>query len=293
MKKWMIYVVMLLVASSSWAQSRLGFSADGGLTWHVDNIDETTPKTGGVTSLNGVYSFQYKKFILQAGLGISEAWLVQGVESLHREVSMLDTENMPYTLHVDLTGRRDIVAVTELNVPFMFGLKVDHFYIMMGAKFTVSFVGKAYMHADLTTKGDYGDRYYGMLENMPQHGFYDKLLVESRSDMQFRPDLHLCLEGGWTIPMPYYARRPSAPQLQLGAFFELGLLNPIHKDNDVHVELDYSQHTQVHMNHIYTIFERKDAMVNSLRVGVRATFLFPVRSRSERTCNCTRYENRP
>ena len=141
MKKWMIYVVMLLVASSSWAQSRLGFSADGGLTWHVDNIDETTPKTGGVTSLNGVYSFQYKKFILQAGLGISEAWLVQGVESLHREVSMLDTENMPYTLHVDLTGRRDIVAATELNVPFMFGLKVDHFYIMMGAKFMVSFVG--------------------------------------------------------------------------------------------------------------------------------------------------------
>jgi hypothetical protein len=289
MKKWMICIILLFAASQSWSQSRLGFSTDGGFTWQMDDIDETTPKTGGLVSLNGWYSFQHKKFLLQAGFGVTEAWLVQGVENLHEEVSMLDTENMPYTLHMDLTGRRDIVAATELNVPFMFGLKVNHFYIMMGAKFAVTLVGKAHMQANLTTKGDYGDRYYGMLENMPQHGFYDRLLVESRSDMQFRPDLRLCLEGGWTIPMPYYARRSTAPQLQLGAFFEYGLLNTIDKDNEVYVELDYSEHTKVKMNHIYTVFDRKDVMVNSLRVGVRATFLFPVRTKEERECNCSRF----
>lgn len=289
MKKVLMYIIMLLVASQSWAQSRLGFSADGGLTWQIDDLDETTPKTGGMVSLNGVYSFQYKKFLLQAGFGVSEAWVMQGVEAMHDEISMLDTEGMPYTLHMDLTGRRDMAMVTELNVPFMFGLKVNHFYMMMGAKFVVTLAGKAHMQANLTTKGDYGDRYYGMLENMPQHGFYDKMMVESRSDIQFQPDLRLCLEGGWTIPMPYFARRPSAPQLQLGAFLEYGLLNPVDKDNDVYVELDYTQHTKVNMHHIYSAFERKDVMVSGLRVGVRATFLFPIRTKEERECNCSRF----
>lgn len=289
MRKLVIFIILLVFASHSWAQSRLGFTTDAGLTWQLDDCYETRAKTGGAVSLYGVYHFQYQKFVLQFGVGASEAWMVQGIRDLHSEVRMLDTENMPYTLQVDLSERTDVVAATELVVPFMLGLKVEQFYIMMGAKFAVTLAGKTHQKVYLTTRGDYGDRYYGPFENMPQHGYYDKKMIETHGEMIYRPDLRICIESGWTTPLPLYAHRSVAPRLQLGAYVEYGVLNLLDKDNEHYVEMDYSQYTNVNMNHIYSTFDRGDIQLNNLRVGVRATFLFPVRTREERRCGCTKY----
>ena len=62
---------------------------------------------------------------------------------------------------------------TELMVPFMLGTKIRSFHLLVGAKFSATILGFTSQKAALTTWGDYGDRYYGPLEHMPQHGFYD------------------------------------------------------------------------------------------------------------------------
>ena len=99
-------------------------------------------------------------------------------------------------------------------------------------------------------------------------------------------DLHICAEVGWNTPIPIYARRNKAPRLLLGAFIEYSVLSTLDKDNELFTQIDYSQYMQVHMNNIYTTYDRGEVLLNNIRAGVRATILFPPRSREERKCTC-------
>ena len=142
--------------------------------------------------------------------------------------------------------------------------------------------------AALTTWGDYGDRYYGPLEHMPQHGFYDGKEVATKDTMSFRPDVRLCAEFGWSWALTKEPVKIGAPVLQVGAFVEYGILNPLAYMNNVKrlTEERFTPFMDVEMNHVYTTLNRDQTNINNLRVGVRVAVLFPVAKGKNPFCRC-------
>jgi hypothetical protein len=201
---------------------------------------------------------------------------------------MTDTEGYPFTYHGSLTNRIDQVMITELMVPFMLGTKIRSFHLLVGAKFSAAILGFTSQKAALTTWGDYGDRYYGSLEHMPQHGFYDGKEVATKDTMSFRPDVRLCAEFGWSWALTKEPVKIGAPVLQVGAFVEYGILNPLAYMNNVKrlTEERFTPFMDVEMNHVYTTLNRDQTNINNLRVGVRVAVLFPVAKGKNPFCRC-------
>jgi hypothetical protein len=123
---------------------------------------------------------------------------------------------------------------------------------------------------------------------MPQHGFYDGKEVASQDTMSFRPDVRLCAEFGWSFPLTKEPVKIGAPILQLGAFVEYGVLNPLKRTNNTSLlaEDTYSPFMDVKMNHVYTTLNREQTTINNLRVGVRVAVLFPVAKGKNPFCRC-------
>ena len=273
------------------AQHYVGAMVVGAAAWHFDreeNAELTTPKLGGGASVGGVYQYQYDKFLVQMGLGASQVWLRQGLDTLPIEHTMKDTEGFPFTYHGSLTNRIDQVMVTELMVPIMLGTKIRSFHVLVGAKFAATILGFTSQTAALTTWGDYGDRYYGPLEHMPQHGFYDGKEVASQDTMSFRPDVRLCAELGWSWALTKEPVKIGAPILQVGAFVEYGILNPLKRmyNTSLLSEDFYNPYMDVKMNHVYTTMNREQTVINNLRVGLRVAVLFPVAEGRNPFCRC-------
>lgn len=61
------------------------------------------------------------------------------------------------------------------------------------------------------------------------------------------------------------------------------------------MDVDYSKYMSVSLNHIYTTLSSSVASVNNLRIGLRASLLFPisdVNSSKHKKCMCIDYVNR-
>ena len=285
-------IALVIVLTIGWlfsavqAQHFVGAMVDGAAAWQLDKEDITIPQLGAGTSVGGVYQLQYDKFLLQTGLGVSQVWLSQRLDSLPDIVrTMTDTEGYPFTYYGQLKNRVDNVMTTELMVPFMLGTKIRSF---VGAKFSATILGFTSQKAALTTWGDYGDRYYGPLEHMPQHGFYDGKEVATKDTMSFRPDVRLCAEFGWSWALTKEPVKIGAPVLQVGAFVEYGILNPLAYMNNVKrlTEERFTPFMDVEMNHVYTTLNRDQTNINNLRVGVRVAVLFPVAKGKNPFCRC-------
>ena len=290
-------IALVIVLTIGWlfsavqAQHFVGAMVDGAAAWQFDreeNAELTTPKLGGGASVGGVYQYQYDKFLVQMGLGASQVWLRQGLDTLPIERAMNDTEGFPFTYYGRLTNRIDQVMVTELMVPVMLGTKIRSFHLLVGAKFAATILGFTSQTAELTTWGDYGDRYYGPLEHMPQHGFYDGKEVITKDTMSFRPDVRLCAELGWSWALTKEPVKIGAPILQVGAFVEYGILNPLKRMNNTSLlsEDFYNPYMDVKMNHVYTTMNREQTVINNLRVGLRVAVLFPVAEGRNPFCRC-------
>lgn len=293
MRRRVLFILMMigLACPMLQAQHYVGAMVDGAAAWQFDreeNAELTTPKLGGGASVGGVYQYQYDKFLVQMGLGASQVWLRQGLDTLPIERAMNDTEGFPFTYYGSLTNRIDQVMVTELMVPVMLGTKIRSFHVLVGAKFAATILGFTSQTAALTTWGDYGDRYYGPLEHMPQHGFYDGKEVASQDTMSFRPDVRLCAELGWSWALTKEPVKIGAPVLQVGAFVEYGILNPLKRMNNTSLlsEDFYNPYMDVKMNHVYTTMNREQTVINNLRVGLRVAVLFPVAEGRNPFCRC-------
>ena len=291
MKRSVLFIILIMAVafSSLQAQHYVGAMVDGAAAWQLDKEDITIPQLGAGTSVGGVYQLQYDKFLLQTGLGVSQVWLSQRLDSLPDIVrTMTDTEGYPFTYYGQLKNRVDNVMTTELMVPFMLGTKIRSFHLLVGAKFSATILGFTSQKAALTTWGDYGDRYYGPLEHMPQHGFYDGKEVATKDTMSFRTDVRLCAEFGWSWALTKEPVKIGAPVLQVGAFVEYGILNPLAYMNNVKglTEERFTPFMDVEMNHVYTTLNRDQTNINNLRVGVRVAVLFPVAKGKNPFCRC-------
>ena len=288
MKKRILSICFALcfVHMTGMAQHYVGAMVDGAAAWQLDNMEDTYQMLGGGTSVGGLYQMRYDKFLLQTGLGASQVWLRQGlhVDSIARD--MYDSEGYAFTYCGELYNQTHQAMVTEVMVPFMLGTKIRSFHLLVGAKLSLTIIGYTTQKAKLNTWGDYGDRYYGVLAHMPQHGFFDGKDVESKGTISFRPDARLCAEFGYSWPLTQEPVKTGAPILQVGAFVEYGIMNPLLQTADKIVEDTYTPFMNVEMNHVYTAQDREQTTIHNLRAGVRVAVLFPVAKGKNPFCRC-------
>ena len=268
-------IIGVLFFSSAFAQHRVGFTIEGATAWHLDNVEITTPKTGGNVGIGMIYQYQKGKFLLNTGVNFSSSCLSQVVDSQHIAVPMRDTEGINFIYRGELYNRQDQVVTADISIPFMLGAKTSFgLYVLSGVRLILPLHAKSFQHAQLTTKGDYGNRYHEMLENLPQHGYFTALSVKNDGIVKFPIDLRIGAEFGYAIPMETRSQKTILSQIQIGAFIEYGVLNSLTNGSNLLTEVDCSQYMQVMMHHVYTTLSKQNYYVHPLSVGLRLSILW-------------------
>ena len=285
--------VLVIVLTIGWlfsavqAQHFVGAMVDGSVAWQLDReYDVTQAKLGGGGSIGGLYQYQFDRFLMQTGLGASQMYLSQGIDTISIMREMQDTEGYTFNYCGELHNRVDNLLLTEVMVPVMLGTKVRSFHLLVGAKLAVAVYGYTMQDARLTTWGDYGDRYYGVLENMPQHGFYDAKEISNQDTIRFRPDVRLCAEVGWSWALTNEPVKKGAPRLQAGVFCEYGILNSMPRGGQSLVTDEYTPFMDVKLNHIYKTLNPDLSPLHNLRLGLRVAVIFPVAKGKNPFCRC-------
>lgn len=274
MKKILVTVFVVLFSSSmGWAQHCFGVSIDGAVTWQFDNLSFTKNGMGVGPSIGAVYQFQNNKLLLQTGLSVSESFMRVKVDSMHIAEPSVDSEGFDFTYRGDLYDRMDKTMITELSIPLMLGAKSDHLYILGGVRLVVPVFALSKQEALLTTKGDYGDRYYEWLEDMPQHGFFTAQPVQTQDKLAMPINMNLCAElgGSWNMGKP--TPKKAAKVFQIGAFVEYSLLKGVKGTENPLIEVDATDIMQVKMNHVYSSLPKHGVVLHGLSVGVRMKVL--------------------
>lgn len=270
------------------AQHYLGLSADLKTAFQLDQMIETRYASGGGAQIGFDYEFQRNSFILTTGLAASYTATSQLLDSLHFSVPMFDTEGRPMEYLGVIDNRHDIAQQLHVKLPLLMGLEGGHFYGQVGFVFDFSFRAWTTQSAKLYTAGDYGDRYYEILENMPNHGYHDFERIKSNGRLKFKPDLRITAELGASFLL---GNKTDKPKFKVGMFFEYGLTDCNSEEliNAKLYEFDTTEYLKVNMNHIYTTKAVYGSKINNLEIGIRAHILFNVGGISTNGgCNCHR-----
>jgi hypothetical protein len=157
----------------------------------------------------------------------------------------------------------------------MLGVKLKYFYALAGVRFIYPLAGVSFSNALLTTKGDYGNRYYEMLENMPQHGYFTALSIGGEKEkITFPMNLNVCAEFGYSKSIGKKMEDKKPFILQAGAFVEYNALNALKDATASIMDIDCSRYMQVTMHNIYSTLPRQTHFMRQLSIGVRVTLLF-------------------
>jgi hypothetical protein len=285
----LIFSVLVLAVN---AQNYFGVSLGLLTTYQLDNVDNTTARLGGGGEIGAIYQLQRNNFLFQTGLGLNYSVSILGVDSMPLSANMIDTEGTPFTYKGIVYDRVDRANVTELSVPLMLGFNISSFYALIGAKFVYPLMSTTRQTALLTTYGDYNGMFYEDFFDMPQHGYANAQPAETIGQTDFSYDVRACVElgGRWSLS----GKKSLSSQLQVGLFAEYGVLNTLKGGNNNLVDVDYSKYMSVKMNHIYTTLSPSLASVYNLRIGLRASLLFPVAdfNSKHKKCMCIDYVNR-
>lgn len=265
----------MLFLTNAFAQHRIGLTIDAATAWHLDNVEITTPQIGGGIGAGAIYQYQRGRFLLNTGVSFSSAYLSQFVDSQHVAVKMRDTEGIDFIYRGEVYNRRDQMLTTELSIPLMLGVKLKSFYALGGVRFICPLEGTSFSNALLTTKGDYGNRYYEMLENMPQHGYFTALSIDVEPEKIALPmNVNVCAEFGYSKSIGKKMEDKKPFILQAGAFVEYNVLNGLKNATNSLMDVDCSRYMQVTMHHIYSTLPRQTHFMRQLSIGVRVTLLF-------------------
>ena len=292
-----VYIILFF---SVWAmllsaQHYFGAAVGGLATYQMDNVDKTTSRLGGGGEIGAIYRLQKNKFLFQTGLGFNYSASVLGVDSMSLSAKMTDTGGTPFTYRGVVYDRVDRANVTELSVPLMFGFKLSSFYALVGAKFAYPLMSTTHQTALLITYGDYNGMFYEDFFDMPQHGYANGQPAKTIGQADFSYDIRACVELGGRWPLSGALGKQSlSTQLEVGLFAEYGVLNTLKNGDNNLVDVDYTKYMSVKMNHIYTTLSSSSASVNNLRIGLRASLLFPVADVNSRRkkCMCIDWVNR-
>lgn len=274
-KEILLIIILLFISSAGISQHRIGVVMDGAMVLQLDNSDMTEMGIGAQVGVGTVYQYHYNRFLLQTGITISESYTQTVVDSQHVAVKMRDTEGIDFIYRGEVYNRRDQMLTTELSIPLMLGVKLKYFYALAGVRFIYPLAGVSFSNALLTTKGDYGNRYYEMLENMPQHGYFTALSIDVEPEKIALPmNVNVCAEFGYSKSIGKKMEDKKPFILQAGAFVEYNVLNGLKNATNSLMDVDCSRYMQVTMHHIYSTLPRQTHFMRQLSIGVRVTLLF-------------------
>ncbi len=137
--------------------------------------------------------------------------------------------------------------------------------------------------------------FYEDFFDMPQHGYANGQPAKTIGQADFSYDIRACVELGGRWPLSgALGKKSLSTQLEVGLFAEYGVLNTLKNGDNNLVDVDYTKYMSVKMNHIYTTLSSSSASVNNLRIGLRASLLFPVADVNSRRkkCMCIDWVNR-
>lgn len=275
MKKEILLIILLFISSQGISQHRIGVAMDGAMVLQLDNSDITQMGKGAQVGVGAVYQYQYNRFLLQTGITISESFAQTAVDSQQIAVPMRDTEGINFIYRGEVYNRMDKMLTTKLSIPLMLGVKLKSFYALGGVRFICPLEGTSFSNALLTTKGDYGNRYYEMLENMPQHGYFTALSIDVEPEKIALPmNVNVCAEFGYSKSIGKKMEDKKPFILQAGAFVEYNVLNGLKNATNSLMDVDCSRYMQVTMHHIYSTLPRQTHFMRQLSIGVRVTLLF-------------------
>lgn len=275
----LMFVALGCMNASLRAQSYVGFSVSGDvpLTFDKEPLTHMQPAYGG--DIGFVYEWRKKHFFLQTGLHYAIDFPTLRVDSQHIEQDMIDTRGIAFLYRGTLDKRTDRIIVGQASVPFYVGGEWSGVYFMVGAKAVLNVHATSKQKAQLMTVGDYIDRYYEWLEDMPNHGYHDYVPTQTSKSIQLRKyDVRVGGELGYSFALSSN-RRATPPMMRVGLFGEYGLMTMVDKTTDMSRTMpDYSQYMNVDMTHMYAAREGANAKPHMFVCGIRLTVLFPTSS---------------
>lgn len=257
-------------------------SVDGALGYASLTNNSPDLKSGsGVAADVGVgYRVFYNNFLFSTGLEGYYLYNAHTMSNMQRQLSMIDTEGMPFTLIADATNGSDVCHSISLNIPVLFGGEFKKFYFLAGPKLSYNIFGQAESSTMLTTKGQY-ERYIGVFEDMPNHQLQTSPLTSGRQPLSWNLDVLAHAEIGLRLGDLFFMTGADIPKpkqrFYIAIYADYGVLN-IRSSTSSGDRLGYRETADNGVEFFLTpammCNELHDAAVHQYQVGIKAAFLF-------------------
>lgn len=289
MKKYAVALLLVLTGLfTARAEHYIGVTAGFQSPFLLDRLAETSPRIG-YGGLAGVEWFwQWKLLTVEAGLQVAYTVANTALPDESLRFNMHDTQGKPFVYQGEITDRRESFPSLDLQIPLLVGLEYKRFYLSAGPIIVYTATGRMRQSAYLTTTGDY-DRYYELLEDMPNHGFSDLQPVNSQTRLSSGLDVRVHAETGGVW-------HTGSAKWRAGLFCDYGLLNLLaapgiyRRGASVQpvYEVDTERYMSVTLHPVYASEMTEETPLNNLSAGIRITVLFPLSSLSSSSSSSSR-----
>ena len=289
---WLVLLFLMALCGTMpvLAQSFVGVEIAGHSPVLLDRSSGTKPAVSYGGEIGFVYLWQKKHFFLQTGIGYALQCPSLQLDSQHIEQNMIDTRGVSFLYRGTLNNRSDRIVAGQLTLPLYVGALWKGWYVQAGLTAVLNLHANSTQTAKLKTSGDYQDRYYEWLENVPNHGYHDYLPV--RTDKPVSLKLY-DLRAGMEIGYSFYVKKKNAvsPLLRIGAFAEYGIMTLLNSTESAtpRTQPDYSRYMNVDMTHIYFSADGANAQPHMITCGIRLAVLFPASPSSHDNTGCMCY----
>lgn len=236
----------------------------------------------GVSTCFGLdYRLNYNNFLFSVGAEGMYELNANLLDEMNVPISMIDTEDDLFDMHVFVEKSRDITHMANVNIPILFGGEWQRFYFLVGPKISLNLYGTTSSTALVTTYGEY-DRYYDDFYDMPNHQFASgqpmssELLPLKWASMNIMAHVEIGGRVGHMFKHRQFRLNPDKVRMYLAGYVDLGLLN-IHTDTGGAPLFDYretDQGVQFYIQPLLVSSMSDGAVFRNLNVGIKYTIAF-------------------
>ena len=271
----------------------IGLSLEGSWATFVSSMPaaKATPG-GGAIGLHLLYELQYSGILFQTGLGLTYQRVFNDLAdtALYHEHMWAGNPPMEYTLRHQFTERRDMSQQIYVQLPLYAGhyilSPIGIGYFLAGLKVNYAMWGNTRQTMLSTNSGLY-ERYVGVWQQMPNHGFRDNVPIERTGEqLKLQFDLLAHVEMGYeytsaqsTYKYRYKHRKGEMMDIRMrfAGFAEFGILDICPKTDKVLYTIPDATVFDVSTYQTEHVFSTKDASkfwMRNLLIGIRCTVLF-------------------
>jgi hypothetical protein len=271
----------------------VGLSVEGAWTSFVGSMPaaKATPG-GGAVGLHLLYELQYSGTLIQTGLGVcyQRVFTDNADTAIYHANMWAGSPPMMFTLRHQFTERRDMSQQIYAQLPlyaghyiispigigyFLAGVRVNY---AMWSNTSVSMLG--------TTSGLY-ERYVGIWQQMPNHGFRENVPVERKGEpLKLKFDILAHVEMGYeytsaqsTYKYRYKHRKGEMMDIRMrfAGFADFGILDICPNTEKIYYGIpdqtvyDFPTYE---MNHVFSTKDASRYWMRNLFIGIRFTVLF-------------------